>query len=124
MKLPTISVCLYVFVFSYLSIADTWIHTITGNKLGGPHPMTLLNFHCHAPTCLDMSVYMCAEGIGLDACNTTNGELLCQQSPVHGGAGCYEILQFIIAFFFCLILFYMFSKPYYYYFLFLFAPLY
>ena len=33
----------------------TWIHTVTGSKYNNEEMVTL-NFHCHAPTCLDMSV--------------------------------------------------------------------
>ena len=73
----------------------TWIHTVTGSKYNNEEMVTL-NFHCHAPTCLDMSVYACPMGMSLDACgNATSAEeaeargykLLCKQEPVYGGSG-------------------------------------
>ena len=68
-------------------VNNTWIHTITGNRLGNDRPYVYLNFHCHAPTCINMAVYMCEEGVAVEDCNTTNGELLCEQRPVYGGTG-------------------------------------
>ena len=64
----------------------TWIHTITGNKLG-QHRFSQLNFHCHAPTCLSMAVYACfgKNASQLADCNASNGQLLCEERPVYGG---------------------------------------
>ena len=67
-------------------VDGTWIHTISGNTYGSG-TYTMLNFHCHAPTCIAMSVYACEPGTALQDCNTTNGKLLCEQRPVYGGAG-------------------------------------
>jgi len=67
-------------------VNGTWIHTITGNKLG-KHRFAALNFHCHAPTCLMMEVYACAKGTALGDCNATVGKLICRQQPVYGGTG-------------------------------------
>jgi len=67
-------------------VEGTWIHTIMGNTIG-KHTFRALNFHCHAPTCLSMSVYACPKGTAADNCNATVGKLLCEQRPVHGGSG-------------------------------------
>jgi len=66
-------------------VNGTWIHTISGSKIGSHH-FAALNFHCHAPTCLSMSVYSCPKGSPLEACNATNGKLICEQRPVYGGS--------------------------------------
>jgi hypothetical protein len=71
---------------SFDNRSSTWIHTITGNKMGRHH-FSQLNFHCHAPTCLAMSVYACSKDTKLEDCNTTNGKLLCREEPVYGGTG-------------------------------------
>jgi len=64
----------------------TWIHTIMGNTVGR-HTFTALNFHCHAPTCLSMSVYACPKGTPLDGgCNATVGKLICETKPIYGGS--------------------------------------
>ena len=64
----------------------TWVHTVTG-KTVGRHTFAALNFHCHAPTCLAMEAYACDKGVPLEACNTTNGRLVCRTVPVYGGSG-------------------------------------
>ena len=71
-------------------VDGTWIHTITGSKIGGDH-MAQLNFHCHAPTCLSMSVYACDKGVAAEDCNATVGKLVCEQKPVYGGSGAPEL---------------------------------
>ncbi len=71
-------------------VNGTWIHTVTGNALGQGRYVTLNN-HCHAPACLSTEVYACAKGTPLDACNTTNGELVCRTAPVYGGTGAPEL---------------------------------
>lgn len=69
------------------SIVDgTWIHTINGSHMGR-HKFVTLNNHCHAPTCLSMSVYACPKGTALPDCSTTNGKLVCETRPVYGGTG-------------------------------------
>lgn len=68
----------------------TWIHTVTGATKGWAH-FAALNFHCHAPTCISMSVYMCDKSVPLEACNTTSGKLICEQRPVYGGSGAPEL---------------------------------
>ena len=69
------------------SLVDgTWIHTVTGGTIG-QHTFAALNFHCHAPTCLSMSVYACAKGTAVEDCNATVGKLLCEERPVYGGSG-------------------------------------
>ena len=76
-------------------VNGTWIHTITGSKYND-EMMVTLNMHCHAPTCLEMSVYTCPMGMSLDECAkpTTAAEalakgykLLCREAPVYGGSG-------------------------------------
>ena len=67
-------------------VGGTWIHTITGNHMGN-HKFAALNNHCHAPTCLSMSVYRCAKGTALDDCSVATGELVCETRPVYGGTG-------------------------------------
>ena len=63
-----------------------WIHTISGSTMG-KHTFVALNNHCHAPTCLSMSIYACAKGTPLEKCDTTNGKLICETKPVYGGSG-------------------------------------
>jgi len=66
-------------------VDDTWIHTIEGKTMG-KHTFAALNFHCHAPTCLSMSVYACSKNTPVEDCNATVGKLLCAQHPVYGGS--------------------------------------
>ena len=68
----------------------TWVHTVTGNAVGKETWVTA-NAHCHAPTCLSTAVYVCPRGTPLEACNTTNGDLLCVSAPVYGGTGATEL---------------------------------
>ena len=63
-----------------------WIHTISGSTMGR-HTFVALNNHCHAPTCLSMSIYACAKGTPLEKCDTTNGKLICETKPVYGSSG-------------------------------------
>jgi len=73
-------------------VNGTWIHTITGSKTGVGNFVSL-NFHCHAPTCLMMSVYACPAGTPLTKCTAGTADeavakgykLLCRQEPVYGG---------------------------------------
>ena len=39
-------------------VDGSWVHTIHGSKMGNPG-MASLNFHCHAPTCISMSIWTC-----------------------------------------------------------------
>ena len=64
----------------------TWIYTVKGTHRG-KHRFVASNHHCHAPTCLSMSVYACAKGTPLEACDTKNGKLICRTVPVYGGTG-------------------------------------
>mmetsp|Transcript_30184 Transcript_30184/g.59088 ORF Transcript_30184/g.59088 Transcript_30184/m.59088 type:complete len:774 (-) Transcript_30184:87-2408(-) len=67
-----------------------WVHTVQGafttdGTLGAVH------FHCHAPTCINMTLYKCPSGTPLSACNATTGELMCNQVPIYGnGTGTYQ----------------------------------
>ena len=58
---------------------------------GGEFELVYAAGHCHAPACLSTEVYACAKGTPLDACNTTNGELVCRTAPVYGGTGAPEL---------------------------------
>jgi hypothetical protein len=71
-------------------VNGSWIHTISGSTTGH-HSFVALNFHCHAPTCLSMSVYACEIGTPLEDCNATVGKLLCEQWPVYGGTGAPQL---------------------------------
>jgi hypothetical protein len=75
-------------------VNGTWIHTVTGSKYNNEEMVTL-NMHCHAPTCLSMSVWACPDGTSLNDCaNATSADearargykLLCQENPVYGGS--------------------------------------
>ena len=61
-----------------------WIHTIKGTFTGGGK-LSAAHFHCHAPTCLHMAMYMCDKNV-ID-CNNETGTLLCDEHPVYGGTG-------------------------------------
>jgi hypothetical protein len=67
-------------------VDGTWIHTINGSMMGR-HTFVSLNNHCHAPTCVSMSVYACAKGTALADCNPTTGRLVCETRPIYGGTG-------------------------------------
>ena len=57
---------------SYDESTNTWLHTITGVfKASGD--LVAAHFHCHAPTCLSVQLYL----------NETR-ELLCREDPVYG----------------------------------------
>jgi hypothetical protein len=64
----------------------TWVHTINGSMMGR-HTFVYLNNHCHAPTCLSVSVYACPKGTALADCNPSIGKLLCRTDPIYGGTG-------------------------------------
>ena len=52
----------------------TWVHTITGNfRIKGSGRPVVAHLHCHAPTCLSMTVY-----------NNDTGALLCEEKAVYG----------------------------------------
>ena len=61
-----------------------WIHTIKGTFTGGGK-LSAAHFHCHAPTCLHMAMYMCDKNV--TDCNNETGTLLCDEHPVYGGTG-------------------------------------
>lgn len=67
-------------------VNGTWIHTVNGSMVG-QHTFVTFNGHCHAPTCLSMSVYACAKGTALADCNENVGKLICRTQPVYGGSG-------------------------------------
>jgi len=53
-----------------------WVHTITGTFHVPDVNLAAGHFHCHAPTCLSVSMY-----------NNKTGELICRQDPLYGGTG-------------------------------------
>jgi hypothetical protein len=60
---------------------DQCVHTITGlfdvgEQKGKQMKLVAAHFHCHAPTCLSVSLY-----------NNGTGELLCEEKAVYGGHG-------------------------------------
>lgn len=60
----------------------TWIHTITGTYKGGGK-LVAAHFHCHAPTCLSMTMY-----------RNDTGEVICEERPVYGGKGQIDLKKF------------------------------
>lgn len=62
----------------------SWIHTITGTWSAGGKVLAA-HFHCHAPTCLEMTMYKCPKNTTV--CNATTGSVLCSEKPVYGGTG-------------------------------------
>jgi len=62
----------------------SWIHTITGTWDSGGKVLAA-HFHCHAPTCLEMTMYKCPKGTRV--CNATTGSVLCSEKPIYGGTG-------------------------------------
>mmetsp|Transcript_3494 Transcript_3494/g.10810 ORF Transcript_3494/g.10810 Transcript_3494/m.10810 type:complete len:746 (+) Transcript_3494:757-2994(+) len=63
----------------------SWVHTIRGTY-GGGGKLVAAHFHCHAPTCLEMSMYRCNMS-QVSECNATTGELICSEFPIYGGTG-------------------------------------
>lgn len=59
----------------------TWVHTIAGTFTGNG-ALVHASFHCHAPTCLSMTLYRCP--LGTTVCNASTGQLLCEERPVYG----------------------------------------
>lgn len=53
-------------------------HTIEGTFLPSPSNIKLVaaHFHCHAPTCLSVTMY-----------NNDTGEVICEERPIYGGQG-------------------------------------
>jgi len=68
----------------------TWLHTLTGQHVG-KHTFAALNFHCHAPSCLEMEVYACDVNVPLESCGVSNGNLVCRTTPVYGGTHAPEV---------------------------------
>jgi hypothetical protein len=71
-------------------VDGTWIHTINGSMMG-KHTFASLNTHCHAPSCLSMTVYACPKGTALEDCNESTGDLICDIHTIFGGTGHPEI---------------------------------
>lgn len=62
-----------------------WIHTIQGAFIPRQNGrLVAAHFHCHAPTCLSMSLYMCESGTPLEDCTAQTGQLLCHQQASYG----------------------------------------
>jgi len=60
----------------------TWIHTITGTYMG-KGKLVAAHYHCHAPTCLSMTIYR----------NDTR-EVICEERPIYGGSGKADLKKF------------------------------
>ena len=62
---------------------ERWVHTIHGLFHVGENSGSLVaaHFHCHAPTCLSMELYLCETEAG---CDETTGKLLCREETVWG----------------------------------------
>jgi len=69
----------------------SWEHTIRGTYKGGGK-LVAAHFHCHAPTCTSMAMYMCAADVSV--CNATTGRLICKEEPVYGGVGKIDLPGF------------------------------
>ena len=52
----------------------TWVHTVIGIQRGNLANIVSAHMHCHAPTCLSMSI-----------ANNETGEMFCEQRPSYGG---------------------------------------
>ena len=62
-----------------------FVHTITG-LFPGNGKLVASHFHCHAPTCTNVALYLCDEGH--ETCDDKeNSTLLCSESPIYGGTG-------------------------------------
>ena len=59
-------------------VDGTWVHTIKGTFPPTPSNIKLVaaHFHCHAPTCLSVTIY-----------DNTTGEVICEERPIYGGSG-------------------------------------
>jgi len=55
------------------SADGNWVHTITGT-FQGSGKLVAAHFHCHAPTCLSVTMY-----------NNHTGEVICREDPIYGG---------------------------------------
>ena len=56
----------------------TWVHTVVGIQKASEHAgseLVAAHMHCHAPTCLSMSI-----------ANNETGEMICEQRPTYGGS--------------------------------------
>jgi len=60
-----------------------WVHTVKG-AFFSTGTLANVHFHCHAPTCLEMSLYSCPKGTPLTECNASTGTLMCKQVPIYG----------------------------------------
>lgn len=61
----------------------TWVHTVYG-AFRTDGTLGALHFHCHAPACLNMTLYGCPKETDPADCNATTGKLMCNQTPVYG----------------------------------------
>ena len=63
---------------------ERWIHTIRGTfQAGKAGKLVAAHFHCHAPTCLTTSLYLCEDG-DEQGCDEHTGTLLCQEDTILG----------------------------------------
>ena len=74
------------------------VHTITGLGVFEPKSHSLLtkrlvaaHFHCHAPTCLSISLYSCAPN---STTTCLDKRLMCREAPLYGGTGSLDLKRF------------------------------
>jgi len=56
------------------TVDGNWVHTITGT-FEGKGKLVAAHFHCHAPTCLSVTMY-----------DNKTGAVICREDPIYGGA--------------------------------------
>ena len=61
----------------------TWIYTTHGLMKGGAGKLVAAHMHCHAPTCLSMSMT-----------NNKTGEVICREVPIYGGTGKIDLKSY------------------------------
>ena len=72
---------------SFDAASRTWLHTITGTYEGSGS-LVAAHFHCHAPTCMSISMYRCDNAhVAPEDCSAETGTLLCEERPIYGQGG-------------------------------------
>ena len=74
----------------------TWVHTIRGTYeawvgAGTQGKLVAAHFHCHAPTCLSISLYSCAPN---STTTCLDKRLMCREAPLYGGTGSLDLKRF------------------------------
>ncbi|CAB9518140.1 expressed unknown protein [Seminavis robusta] len=67
---------------------ERWVHTIRGT-IHVEGRIVAAHFHCHAPTCIMMAMYLCDDDNDERPCDETSATLLCEEHAVrqHGEPG-------------------------------------